>query len=313
MRRWRAILAPLCLALPLAVHAQEPPAPTPAADPSSIDAGAPQQAAPPPGKAGDAPAPEAVPPPPAMDGTEGIVPPVPPADKGGPVLAPTTEGSEAPFSNPDAPPPPVDGPPVTKPAFEGPVQIEGMITGFSALPNLDLQRMTETRDRPVFLPSRRAIAEAQPEAPPADAPPPEKIVEVAPFDYILTGIIRSDSESLAILSQPGIAVPLKAKVSDIVNGFTVVRIEPRSVVMQGADGSEHTLTIFDNQASFVTGADGKQTLRLGPGAGSGMPPEGAPIPQDTAPPPDVGQPPPPPQPPSGAIEGDVPRKVRQVY
>jgi len=201
-------------------------------------------------------------PPKAMEKTEPIeVPPAPDIDGAG-TEAPPIET----VGPPDAGPPPAAP---DKSGQGGQVQMEGTILGFSALPALQLQSLSETRARPLFRADRRPPAPPPP--PDQTAPPPDdKIVGPAPFDYELRGIVTMKSGSIAIISQPSMAVPLRAKVGDILNGWTLKAIEPRMATFEN-NGEERQLTLFGASSEWSSDENGVKKLTIGASPGVAPP------------------------------------------
>jgi hypothetical protein len=218
---------------------------------------------------------------------------------------------------PDASPPDIEvaAPPGgdRQPAAAGRMQIEGATADRTALPDLDLDQLSATRDRPLFQPGRRPVL---PPPPPSSAAPPlvSDVVAEPPFDFELRGIVGNGADSVAILGQPGLATPLRSRAGDTLNGWTLTRIEPTTVFFIGPAGEERRLSLFEDASIWSTGENGVDHLTIGPGtsglpASTDAPQPGAPdeepvksVPQvevsppDTAPPPDA-----------------EPKQVRKVY
>lgn len=97
-----------------------------------------------------------------------------------------------------------------------------------------LAKMSETRDRPLFAPSRRppppppAVAEAEPEPDKPEAPP-----EPPPFD--LAGIVVGGENGFALLRNHETEKIEHAKKGDVFAGWTVSEIGQRYVVVSQDD------------------------------------------------------------------------------
>jgi hypothetical protein len=132
---------------------------------------------------------------------------------GGPAAAPATE----PVTSVRVLPPPVT---------EGPLSANPLW----AIP---LKRLSATRDRPIFSPSRRpappVIASEPASAPPA--PPPRK-KEVEPPPLSLVGTIASDEESFGIFLDHATKEALRLKVGEDYQGWKLRDIHGRQVTME---------------------------------------------------------------------------------
>ncbi|WP_456776803.1 hypothetical protein [Bradyrhizobium sp. USDA 4369] len=100
---------------------------------------------------------------------------------------------------------------------------------------IPLAQLSETRERPIFSPSRRP--------PPADAPPP--VVAAAPVaqepspperpQLSLVGTVVNGDSGLAIFLDPGGGRPLRIRTGADYQGWTLSRVEARSVTLQKGD------------------------------------------------------------------------------
>ena len=100
---------------------------------------------------------------------------------------------------------------------------------------IPLSQLSETRERPIFSPSRRP--------PPADEPPP--VVAAAPVaqepsplerpQLSLVGTVVNGDSGLAIFLDPGGGRPLRIRTGADYQGWTLSRVEARSVTLQKGD------------------------------------------------------------------------------
>ena len=107
------------------------------------------------------------------------------------------------------------------------------VTPLAAQP---LDRMSNTRDRPLFSPTRR------PPAPPpivAAAPPPPP----PPPDVALLGVVMDGEEARAVVRTGPAAKILRLGIGDDIGGWKVGQIEARQLVLL-LDGRTATFTMF---------------------------------------------------------------------
>jgi hypothetical protein len=99
-----------------------------------------------------------------------------------------------------------------------------------------LERMSNTRDRPLFSPTRR------PPAPPpvvvATPPPPPP-----PPDLALLGVVMDGEEARAVVRTGSAAKILRVGIGDDIGGWKVGQIEGRQLVLL-LDGRTATFTMF---------------------------------------------------------------------
>jgi hypothetical protein len=113
-----------------------------------------------------------------------------------------------------------------------------------ALPPLDA--LPQTRARPLFTPSRRPPVSAVP----APAPPPAAVVQAPapsptrPADQlVLTGIVSGQDTRVAVLRDAQTSEIHRAQRGEKVIGWSVVEIEPRSVLLR-KEGKTLKLELF---------------------------------------------------------------------
>jgi hypothetical protein len=119
-----------------------------------------------------------------------------------------------------------------------------------------LERLSNTRDRPLFSPTRRP-------------PPPPPVVAVAPPppppppDVALLGVVMDGEDARAVVRAGPAAKILRVGIGDDIGGWKVGQIEARQLVLL-LDGRTATFTMF-------TGTNAKP-----PNAGAAQPPPSAP-------------------------------------
>ena len=106
----------------------------------------------------------------------------------------------------------------------------------SPLAAQQLDRLSATRDRPLFSPTRR------PPAPPpivAAAPPPPP----SPPDVALLGVVMDGKEARAVVRAGSAAKILRVRIGDDIGDWKVGQIEARQLVLL-LDGRAATFTMF---------------------------------------------------------------------
>jgi hypothetical protein len=120
-----------------------------------------------------------------------------------------------------------------------------------------LDRLSNTRDRPLFSPTRR------PPAPPpvvVAAPPPPP----PPPDVALLGVVMDGEEARAVVRTGPAAKILRVGIGDDIGGWKVGQIEERQLVL-----------LLDGRTAKFTMFDGNKTKGL-PNPGATQPSPGAP-------------------------------------
>lgn len=100
--------------------------------------------------------------------------------------------------------------------------------------SIPLKALSNTRDRPVFSPSRRPppVFVAEPaESKPLPPPPPRK-VEIEPPSLSLVGTIAGDDESFGIFLDQSTKTALRLKIGDDYQGWKLRAINGREVTME---------------------------------------------------------------------------------
>jgi len=115
-----------------------------------------------------------------------------------------------------------------------------------------LDRLSATRERPLFSPSRRPT--------PAPPPPPPEAAPVAvvpqPPNVQLFGIVVDDEGARAIVRSGAEKVD-RVQIGDDIGGWKVSQIEGRRLVLS-LDGRFATFTLFSNDSGLQTPRDAEQ-------------------------------------------------------
>ncbi|MBR0696470.1 hypothetical protein [Bradyrhizobium lablabi] len=160
---------------------------------------------------------------------------------GGPVL--TSPQPSEPVTTVRAPPP--QEPAAARPLSANPLW---------AIP---LAKLSNTRDRPVFSPSRRPPPPAVAEAPVVSRPPSPRKAEAEPPQLSLVGTIAGDDESFGIFLDQSSKAALRLKIGEDFQGWTLRTIQGREVTM-----------VKDEQGAVMTmpapGREGSGEVRLVP-------------------------------------------------
>ena len=135
-----------------------------------------------------------------------------------------------------------------------------------------LDRLSATRERPLFSPSRRAPAPPPIVSlpPPPPPPPPE------PPNVTLVGIVMDAGEARAIV-QSGPNEVRRVRIGDDIGGWKVAQIEGRRLVLK-LDSRVATFSMFSGQRNPAPGAARRAAPRAAPGAAPQAAPGAAPQP-----------------------------------
>jgi general secretion pathway protein N len=132
---------------------------------------------------------------------------------------------------------------------------------------IPLTRLSGTRDRPIFSPSRRpppAAAAAEPVV--AKAAPPPRIREPEPPQLSLVGTIASGDEGFGIFLDPSTSAALRLKVGEDYQGWKLLLIQGREATM-AKDQQAAVLSLPQPGAGQATGE-----VRLLPAGAIRLPP-----------------------------------------
>ena len=125
------------------------------------------------------------------------------------------------------------GPPRAAPAptHTPPPAAERTIRG-NPLWAIPLRQLTATRERPLFVPSRRAPAPVvAAAAPPPPPPPAEKPPEAEPLQLSLTGTVAGGDGAIGVFLDKASGTPLRLKVGEKHKGWTLRSVGRRDVVL----------------------------------------------------------------------------------
>jgi hypothetical protein len=114
-------------------------------------------------------------------------------------------------------------------------------TSANPLWGIPLTKLSGTRDRPIFSPSRRPAPVASNIEPVIVRPPPRK-KDIEPPQLALVGTIASREDSFGIFVDPSTKAALRLKVGDDFQGWKLTIIKGREVIM-GKDGRAAVLTL----------------------------------------------------------------------
>jgi general secretion pathway protein N len=129
----------------------------------------------------------------------------------------------------------------------------------SPLAARSLDALAETRDRPLFSPSRRGPAPppvvVMPPAPPAPPPSPPSVT--------LFGVVMDAGEARAIV-RAGSAGPVRrVRIGDDIDGWKVTQIEQRQLTVS-RDGRAASFTMFNSGGNPAAKMTGKQIEAAAP-------------------------------------------------
>lgn len=91
------------------------------------------------------------------------------------------------------------------------------------------ERLTETRDRPMFTPSRRGPAAPAPLPPPIVAQTPEE--PAPPPNLVLAGVVVDQDGARAVVRDQGADKIVSLRLGDAIGEWRVQQIEPRRLVL----------------------------------------------------------------------------------
>lgn len=114
------------------------------------------------------------------------------------------------------------------------------------LASLDKAALKHWVERPLFASSRqrpppppktaRRVQAAQPAATPKPKPP----------SYVLLGTLSNGSRAIALLRKEGDNTSFRVEAGDMIGGWHVARVEPKSVLLEREDGTSHSVPLNGN-------------------------------------------------------------------
>jgi len=138
-----------------------------------------------------------------------------------------------------------------------------------------LDRLSATRERPLFSPSRRAPAPPPPPIVRPPPPPPE------PPNVTLVGIVMDAEEARAIVQSGSKNEVRRVRVGDDIGGWKVAQIENRRLVLK-LDSRQATFSMFSGQRKPAPRAAPKAAPQPAPRAAAQAAPRAAPQPAPRA-------------------------------
>jgi hypothetical protein len=123
--------------------------------------------------------------------------------------------------------------PVTSVRVVAPPQAPEQPLSVNPLWAIPLTKLSGTRDRPIFSPSRRPpppVVAAEPA--PALPPPPPRKKELEPPPLSLVGTIASDEESFGIFLDPSTKQALRLKLGEDYQGWKLRAVQGREVTVE---------------------------------------------------------------------------------
>jgi general secretion pathway protein N len=116
-------------------------------------------------------------------------------------------------------------------AIAPPATAEGTIRG-NPLWAIPLSQLSATRERPLFVPSRRAPAPVVANTlRPPPPPPVEKPPEAEPLQLSLVGTVAGESGALGVFLDKAGGAPLRLKIGETHKGWTLRSVGRRDVVL----------------------------------------------------------------------------------
>jgi hypothetical protein len=127
---------------------------------------------------------------------------------------------------------------------------------------LTLDALAATRGAPLFTPSRKP-PEVAAEAPPPPPAEPEPPAPPEPPQLQLIGVVMTNSQQVALLSDPAGGEVHRLKPGEDYQGWTVKIIDPRTVELENGD-QKQTLTMFSDFKKATDSADGSGSAAQSP-------------------------------------------------
>jgi general secretion pathway protein N len=132
------------------------------------------------------------------------------------------------------------------PAWAGDEAPSGSVAAAaSPLAAQKLERLSATRERPLFSPTRRPpppppTVDQGPSLPPPPPPPP---------NVALLGIVMDGEQARAVIRASPAEKMTRVTIGDDVGGWKVAQIEGRKLVLLSLDGRQATFVMFSNNAA----------------------------------------------------------------
>ena len=133
-----------------------------------------------------------------------------------------------------------------------PAVLAGTVIWPAGALDLSLDQLKATRERPLFVPGRRAAPPPAVFVPPAEVAAEPAVQAVPPPSVTLTGVIIGAGTRMAILREAGGGRTSSVKVGDHVEGWTVQAVEPRLVRLEH-DGQTTELPLKSRDGAVEAG------------------------------------------------------------
>ncbi len=132
--------------------------------------------------------------------------------------------------------PAVAAPPIAAPVVEGLPGQAAVVTGPASSANplwaIPLTKLSDTRERPIFSPSRRPPPTIAAAVPVQKAPPPPRPVRIEPPQLALVGTISSDNQSFGIFIDQSSKAALRLRIGEDYQGWKLQSVQGRDATLQ---------------------------------------------------------------------------------
>lgn len=112
-----------------------------------------------------------------------------------------------------------------------------LLNPLSALSKAEL---SDTVERPLFAPARKR--------PPEISHDPAPIAQVEPKpevpSYDLVGVVRDGDRAIALIRDKKEGSSFRVEVGDMIGGWRVAKLKPKSILLERADGTSRYVTLF---------------------------------------------------------------------
>ncbi len=109
------------------------------------------------------------------------------------------------------------------------------------LAELDKGLLAEWVERPLFAPSRKRPAVVSNDGPVVEH---KTMPKRPPPAYDLVGILRDGDRAIALLRERGKGTSFRVQEGDMIGGWSVVKLEAASIVLERADGTSDTVPLL---------------------------------------------------------------------